>query len=192
VITLPGDAFVDVLEGTVLDVRGEPVRGAEVSLAADANDPSQRTVSGRSGRRVTTDDEGAFRIEHAPWRHLTLDVDPRPGAMCRHAEVEIGDRRPDRPLTLRVDLDCRVHVSVARDDVVRFDVLDADGERMRLATLEAGMTTYRRDVRRVANGEFPVFEVSQRAAELVLFGASGEVDRVPVRLSPTERNDLEL
>ena len=85
-----------------------------------------------------------------------------------------------------------MHVTIERAGVDRFDVVDADGKRMALSTLESGVRTYRRDVRRAKNGEFPVFEVSQRATELVLFGAGGEVDRVPVHLSPSERNELEL
>ena len=191
-ITLPDDLLVDVLRGHVVDVFGDPVQGSQIELRTDENPSDSWAVTHRAGRTTTTDDDGRFEVTNAPWRHISIVVNSRPGTGYGGVATPIGDRRPGGTIEIEVDLECGVHLSVARDDVTSIVVRDAQGKSLVVTIRESGMTTTSRRVRRGTSGAFPLFYVSQRAATLVLNGAEGEIDRVPVRFETSGQNELDL
>ncbi len=191
-IILPADLLMDVLRGHVVDVFGVPVRGAQVELRTNENPGDDRIVSQRSGRTTTTDDDGRFEVTNAPWRHISIVVNSRPGTGYAGVATPIGDRRPREVIEIEVDIVCNVHLSVTRDDVTWAALTDAEGKSLTVMSRESGRTTDSWRVRRGTSGAFPLFYVSQRAATLVLNGVDGEIERIPVRFETSGQNELDL
>lgn len=190
-VQAPSDAFVAELRGRILDHYGSPVVGAEVTLAANDDDPAMGVWRTTTGLAVQTDADGRFMIENAPWRSLAVSVDPRPGSGSGASnKTPLGPLPPSGPLELRMDLECEVHLVVDREDVTACRFLDEQGQTLTVRTRESGATSFEKRFARADNGSFPLFEVSQRASELVLFGADGELSRLPIRLETTGRNEL--
>ncbi|MEM1453210.1 MAG: sigma factor-like helix-turn-helix DNA-binding protein, partial [Planctomycetota bacterium] len=191
-IVLPADRLVDRIEGTVVDVHGAPVQGAEVRLRATLLQFSSG-ASSRGGDPVVTDERGRFALENAPWRGLEISVDARPNDYRGGTDFPLGDAPPTSPLRLEIERDCDVVLRlVGEPEVDEVEVQHEAGGQLTIVEIRSTALSYRRRVPRTADGQFALFEVSQRAASLVLMGDGVEIRRVPIRLDPTERNVIDL
>ncbi|MEM9379494.1 MAG: sigma-70 family RNA polymerase sigma factor [Planctomycetota bacterium] len=191
-IVLPADRFVDRIEGTVVDVHGAPVEGAAVSLVAVVLQFSNGHRS-EGGASVRTDDNGRFVLERAPWRGLQISVDARPNGRGGTERFPLGELAPTYPLRLRIERSVEVALQLAGEPAVdEIEVRDDGNEPLAIVEIRSGGTYHSDRLQRAQDGRFALFEVSQRAASLVLMTDGTEVRRVPVRLDPTERNVIDL
>ncbi len=191
-IVLAEDRLIDAITGTVLDHYRRPVVGARVSIHATTFEQGYQKSSA-VGRSVETDDNGAFRIENAPWRGVRLSVDARTDDNRGGQDFEIGDEAPTEPFELVVDLKCEVSVILEGEpEVTDLRLLDASGESLSVTEFTAGTHSGRRGPKRDDNDRFPLFEVSQRAVTITLMAGKTEVRRLPVHLDATKRNVIRL
>ena len=90
VMTIPQDALIGRVEGTVFDHDGEPCRGAEVQVWRSFEDGS-----GRAGSSTKTDADGTFVLEDVPRRGVYLQVDGTGFADTDFSLRELGFEESD-------------------------------------------------------------------------------------------------
>ncbi len=192
--TLPEDGLLTELVGQVVDVHGLPLAGVELALMALTSDGVPRgSRRHEQGPLTTTDTDGRFTFRDAPWRGLELDVRATANSGTTPVRFELDRLDPHTPLRLEVALPCEVHVSFEQDlGASHLRLLDAEGRSLRVLELHPNLRTARERVRRAAHGGFPLFEVEQRAATLVVEREARELGRVPLRLDPRRRNEVRL
>ncbi|MEL6428050.1 MAG: hypothetical protein AAFR54_02660, partial [Planctomycetota bacterium] len=191
----PGAAGHEV-QGTVVDTYGAAIAGADLKVHA----PTLRPTPGRSwtsvyGPSAATDDEGRFAFEALPRRGGTLEVQ-------YDGDAPLGDRTLARiPLEdvsdgirIVIDPQCEVVVRTGRSasEFSRVVWLDASGERTRHDSIHSDGRSGRRVADRRPNGTLPLMIVPASVSAIVLLRGDEEIERVPVRLDPTVRNELTL
>lgn len=180
-VRLPHDVLRSSVRGRVLSERGEPVADADVRVLYPV-------AVGRGFRRdgharaTTTDDDGAFELEHVPRRRLRLSVD---GGRVQTRAFEIADDADPLDVRLVVTLLRKFRVELrSPDDADEFEVLDAHGAKLTVNGFHADRESM--DWRTRIEGQSSVVcEASELAATLVLYRRDEEVRRVPIALAGT-------
>lgn len=190
---LPADGWLAELRGRVVDVFDAPLGDVEVALAAWRDLAGSLGSSRMLAHRTRTDGEGRFMLRDVPWRSLSLLVEPDRSGPFAAPRFDLEDPHPRGELLLRVALSCEVVARTTREeDLTHLVLLDATGKSLRVSERHPERITVRDEVRRAAHGAFPLFEVSQAATSVVLYTREGELRRIPLRLDPLRRNELDL
>lgn len=170
------DAFIERLEGVVVDRFGLPVVGADVSLSAMllVGPSMSKSMPRRDG--VKSGDNGQFVIERCPRSGVQLVVS---GDGLKWSRTDVSGEAG----LVRIEIVRRLRFRLHRQGGVAasaFEVRDEFGEVM-TTTLRrpASKTTYRRVPIR---SEQPVCEVDDRAVRIVLFDGKREVLTQPLVL----------
>lgn len=177
------DEVLDVLDGRVVDLAGEPVAEARLSLvftSFEADGGTRTTTSLELGR---TGADGAFRFEDVPHTSLELGVDG-PGL-----ERQAFALAPGSSSGLRLVVERRGRFRLVPERFAGCDVLhalDEAGEPLVMTVFRGGGRSMMRHVALDAEGGSPVLEVSQRARTLVLYRDGQEVERLPLTLEDAE------
>lgn len=192
VFELPADGLLEELRGRVVDAHGLPLAGVKVSLVAALNDGRNGTTTYLHGRVTTTATDGGFTIRDAPWREIAIDLEPPLEGSTFAVRFPLSELDPRAPLLLEAALPCEVRVTLEDDSATHLRLLDVNGAALNVTEKHPDLFSTRNKVGRAAHGGFPLFEVSQRATTLVVLRGEEELQRVPLRLDPTQRNELEL
>ena len=192
VFTLPADGLLEKLHGRIVDAHGLPLAGVKVSLVVALNDGRRGSTSHLKGRATTTARDGSFTIRDAPWREIEVDVQSPYGGSGFVTRFPLAELDPHAPLVLEAALPCEVRVTLDDDSATHLRLLDANGATLNVTEKLPDLFSQREKVRRATHGAFPLFEVSQRAATLVVLRGEEELKRVPVRLDPKRRNEIDL
>lgn len=183
----PADPFLPRLEGVIVDRHDNPVPGATLTVMTRGQRGLHGAVLIRRPGIATADESGRFVLENCPRQHVTLSLG---GERVKWEEVDVpADGGPLRVVATRLlRFTVRVTRSLGAD---RFTVVDRDGERIASERHEPGVrsTDF---VQRMPDGASPVYEVEDRAAELLLLDGEDVVGRVALDLRPGLLNEIEL
>lgn len=170
-LRVPADAFLEHLDGMLVDRRGAPIAGARVELRAvlTAGRTSTRSLPRRDG--VKSDTGGRFRIEHCPRRSVQLAV-LGDGVAWKAVNVP-EDGQPVRIEVVRM-LRFRL-TPLGGSEATAFEVHDAAGRVLRTTACRPGLQSV--NDRQSLRDPAPVYEVDDAAATLVLFRGEQELRR---------------
>lgn len=181
--------------GRVLALDGTPIAGAHVRpfLAPEGFSGGERGsfAALRFGPTATTDAEGAFRFEALATERLGLQVYGVTILSMQFWPVPPGSDL--QALEVRLPRRCHFQVElVSQPDLgERFEILDAAGQRLPLHESLGNYVIYHEDVR-LSSGRSPVLSVDETASTLVLYSGTAEVLRMPIKLSASEIETIEL
>ncbi|MEM9799275.1 MAG: sigma-70 family RNA polymerase sigma factor [Planctomycetota bacterium] len=190
---LPEISAPESVRGRVVDLLGEPVSGARISLLAWAHAPDFLWRGRVSGPIVVTDDDGRFKVERVFRRAVRNVVKLEWKSMAQDRTNPRDEVNPSEELRIEVDAYCRIHLSVADSNVAFAALVDEEGKSLEVNIITTDAFDSHRHVPRTSNGSFPLIEVSQRAATIILRDQDEvEISRASVRLDPGETVQLNL
>jgi hypothetical protein len=172
----PADAWIH-LSGRVIGHRGEPLEGAQLELILPISNAPLAPFKARLVKLPVTKD-GHFELAFLGGKLLELRV-TGPDLVDRTWPHPI-DLAAEVPLALEVLSKYRFHVEVAPDSPAdRLVVLDPEGHPLSIKSMLTTGSIFNEFALRRDTG-FPVAEVTDEAAELVLFAGDQELSRMPL------------
>lgn len=194
VLRLPSPDPHPLVAGTVRSLAGRPVVGAEVRFSRFVTVPSGRgggdVTEVRHGEPILTDAAGRFSSENVSRDAIRLDI--KGGGLAKAISEEIDSLADLTALELRGALRCRlqvVYAGGAKPDSLQ--LRDEHDEPLGFSIKRGWVESGGRHAELV-NGRSEIIKTSERARTLVLFRDREEVLRVPLALTPGERNVIRL
>lgn len=175
-IRLPADALRDKIRGHVVSTLGAPVAGAEIAILYPLTEGRGFSSSGYA-QKTRSDSDGEFEFDDVPRRHLKLGV---MGRSVRGRNFDIPDDVDPNDVVLTLTVEQRFQLEVPDEERIDgFEILDRAGRTEHvngiLAHGESQQARMPRD-----GADFPVCEVSEEGATIVLYSKDREVRRAPI------------
>jgi protocatechuate 3,4-dioxygenase beta subunit len=176
------------ITGRVVDLRDQPIAGANVAARRFAPAAGSNTTEAIDGPGVKTDAEGRFQLAQVSCEAGALIVQPEAATPWKLVPLERGAAWD--ALVVKVGRTARVRVELQtqglKADSVAF--LDAHGNPLEVGAKRSRSGWISSSSMPLIEGKTEVLVVSEEAATLVLRLNRNEVQRLPVRLDPSETN----
>lgn len=183
-IVMDDSMLIGELRGRVLDRRGRPVVGAELSSSFTIWNSDGSNGRGRSHHpKGETDENGEFVLRRVAFGNSKLLVGGT-GIDDTEFELDPGQTRDLTfvvPLRLRFQLDADIAPSATS-----FEIFDMAGARLDFKAIYADRDIYASISSLEHRDALPTFEVSDEAHEIVLSAGGVEVERKPLLLKRGE------
>ncbi len=187
VLSSPPLPFFELLEGVLVDRKGNGIAGAEVRVMTEGERGRRGYHSISRSDTALTDKDGRFTLSDCPREHVYLSVSGNAVIRQRHDVDDVA--MPMRLVgTRKLRFRIRNYVAVTGD---RFVIHDADGKKMSLEAVGLNLTT---------QGFFgadpipgaSIFHVSEDASTLVMMRHSKVLFEYPLRLRTGILNEIDL
>lgn len=178
-LRVPPDAFIETVTLHVVDPHGRSVPGVRVEACSPRFDKKPGFSSWTVLPRGSTDADGRAKLRDHP-RGTDLLVS---GDRVDPVRVPAGELAKGKTVRVVVDPWTRFRLEMPAGDAAdRYRVLDEAGEVLELEYFGVDVTWGGKEVPLV-DGAFPLCQVSERAATLVLCAGERELRRVRVSLA---------
>ncbi|QDV04744.1 ECF RNA polymerase sigma factor SigR [Planctomycetes bacterium Poly30] len=192
-IRLPADRTLPEVKGVVLDHFGQPVPKARVMVRAEIMMTLDRRTAATCTDPVLTNAAGEFLLRDVPWRDVELQVLPPDGIGATAATAPLDAGSAVGLIQLSLDLECRLRLALpGRPDVEALEFLSDAGEPARVIQRTPSYKSYTEHIELPKDRRALRLDVRQSTSTLVLVGATGELERIPLHLLAGEDNAIEL